>query len=447
MEQEEQAEQTSPTQENAIERRRPGILVRAIAAGVVGFILIIAIWWVASAPPAHLVIAPAYIIGETRADLLAVWAEGDPIGETMTTFAENIPGYDDVVLQEHLGRAFVTGRDGWIWKVDLETREAEQFVDVPLMAAGAHELPGDDDVICFCSSFLYETEYPEDERVGLYQLDVRTKEVTPLLLRVPIPPEIAPWREGDEITKGIVFTEISETRLALADMNDANSRPIAFCNDFDISADGKRFYFSEPFAYEGASMGGGAVGEAISMGNNGRLWSYDAETESAALVAQEYNFIDGVLIEDLAGGREQSVLVTETTKFRILRLFISGDRAGQEEVVWDALPALADGLERDAEGNIWVGMIKQRSGLLTWAHANPWIKPLMLRLPLELLPVPTVTGVMALSPDAATPLWYAEHPGTHVHDIAAVIPGEEGIYLANFSDETPGLHRIENPLK
>ncbi len=179
---------------------------------------------------------------------------------------------------------------------------------------------------------------------------------------------------------------------------------------------------------------------------NGRLWKLDTEARTASLVAQGYTFIDGVLLEDDESGREQSVLVTETVKFRIVRLYFGGEKAGTDEVIWEALPALPDGMERDAAGRIWIGMIKQRSAILTWAHANPWIKPLLLRLPLQMLPVPTVTGALALSPDASRVLWYAEHPGTQVHDIASVAAGKSHVYLANFSDETPGLHRIDNPL-
>jgi len=31
--------------------------------------------------------------------------------------------------------------------------------------------------------------------------------------------------------------------------------------------------------------------------------------------------------------------------------------------------------------------------------------------------------------------------------IAAVTPGKSGLYLSNFSEKTPGLHRIDIPLK
>lgn len=412
------------------------ILITAIA--IMG-----SVWWRVNAPPPHLVIAPAYAMGDTPASIVKVTAPGDPIAEKAETFATEIIGHDDVVLQEHLGRAFAGGMDGWIWQIDLETLEAKQLVDVPLMAAGMSEFHDDDDRIAFCASHLSGGIYPEGEEVGLYELKISTGEVTPLLQRVPLPPAIEPPAAGNE---GTVFTSETEPRLRFDEMNDTNSRPLAFCNDFDISADGQRFYISEPFPYEGASMGSGAFGEAITLGKNGRLWRFDRSDGSASLVAQDYNFIDGVLLEEIPGEREHAVLVTETTKFRILRLNLTGEKAGKDEVLWRDLPSMPDGMERDSKGRIWVGTIKERTGLLTWAHKNPWIKPFMLRLPLEMLPVPEVTAILALSPDASEALYYTKHAGTHVMDISAVVPGATDIYMMSFNPANPGLHRMPNPL-
>ena len=63
--------------------------------------------------------------------------------------------------------------------------------------------------------------------------------------------------------------------------------PLAFCNDLEISADGNRIYFSEPFAYEGASMGGGTVPEAISFHGNGRIWHVGSFDELLPLITSK----------------------------------------------------------------------------------------------------------------------------------------------------------------
>ena len=406
----------------------------AILALIVG---VIGVWWISAAPPPGLRIAPPYEMGDVPPRLAAVQSETDYIADTVETLAREIPGYDELILQEDQGRAFAMASDGWIWIVDLESGSAERFVDAPLMAAGGRIVPGDDDRICFCSSYLSGQTYPEDERPGLYELRISTKEITTLLLRVPLPPA--------DTQEGVVFVGEDRKPLAISDMNDRNSRAIAFCNDLDISADGQRIYFSEPFSYAGASMGAGAIDEAISLGNNGRLWVLDRDAETAALVAQNFTFIDGVLLEPAGDPKETSVLVAEATRFRVLRLFLNGDRAGEYDVLWENLPAVPDGLDRDAKGRIWLGLIKERSGLLTWAHANPWIKPLMLRIPLSILPIPEATAFMGMNSDASEVLFYTLHDGAQVRDISVVVPGKDHLYLACFNPERPGLHRVPYP--
>ena len=407
-----------------------------------GFVAIalLAAWWFLRAPPRYLEIGPAVDLGGVAESILAVEAPPGALGRALERVDSDVPGHDDLLLREDDGLAFVSGMDGWIWRVPLDGG-GERFADVPLMPSGLRAAPDNDDSLYFCASRLHGEHHPADERVGLYQLTISTREVTPVVIDVPMTPAIP-----DHHRKVFADTDLDAPTVMQSAIDSRNARPLAFCNDLDVSADGKRIYFTEPFAYEGASMGGGAVGEAITLGDNGRLWRHDLDTGATRLVADGFHFIDGILVDPHpADAHEESVLVTQTPAFAITRFYFGGPRSGTAEPVWTGLPGMPDGMDRDSQGRIWIGLYRKRSSFLTWAHNNPWIKPLLLRLPLELLPVPTQTGILALSPDGATPLYYAMYEGPLLRDAAVGIPGKDYLYIASFDREQHGLIRLRYP--
>jgi hypothetical protein len=390
------------------------------------------------APKEAEAITPPFIVGPVPQSIIDVKTENDFIYDTVKTIAPEIGGYDDVYLQEDLGVAYTTGRDGWIWKVDLKKETGERFVDVPVMAAGLHRIPGEKTKIITTNSRRGGETYPEGEKVGLYTLDIATKEVVALVTRVP---------HSEDGTKPKVFATGKQNRVRVDSLDESNSRLLAICNDAAVSADGKRIYFTESYVTEGATMGGpGSINTIIMLGNTGRLWMYDAEDQTVGLVGNGYAFTDGILMEGNGKGREQSVLLTDNVRFQMHRVHLAGAKAGQSEVLWKDLPGLADGMRRDSKGRIWVTFIAERGPQLTWAHANPEVKPFLMKHP-QLISLAPTNSLLLLSPDASTPLWFTSHFQTRVTAIAAVTPGKSGLYLSNFSGKTPGLHRIDIPLK
>ncbi len=306
------------------------------------------------------------------------------------------------------------------------------------MAAGARRAPNNKEIIYFCASRLYGVQYKSTERVGLYSLNTRTKAITPIVLDVPF--------SSPTGGAAIVYLAANAPRSNVANAQNSTVRPLAFCNDLDVSEDGQRLYFTEPFAYGSPSMGGGGTyQEAISLGQNGRIWSHDLGTGDTRLVAQNFIFPDGILVENTALGTEQSLLVTETVNFRLLRLYIGGAKAGTYETLWDNLPGMPDGMDRDKMGRIWIGMLKQRSPTTDLIHKYPWVKHLLLRLPADMMPIAQQTSILGLSADAATPLFYSVHNGSKISDISVVIPGETELYLATVGAGSSGLYSLPFP--
>jgi sugar lactone lactonase YvrE len=383
-------------------------------------------------------IPPKFEVGPIPQSILDVQTQGDFIYDTVYTIAPELEGYDDVLLQEDQGIAYATGRDGWIWKVDLKTGKAEQLVDVPVMSAGIHRIPGEATKVIITNSRRGGATYPEGEKVGLHTLDLSSLEVVPLVTRVP---------HSADVSKPTVFATAKQQRVRVDSLDESNSRLLAICNDAAVSADGKRIYFTESYVADGATMGGiGTIRTVLMLPTTGRLWMYDAEDETVGLVANGYSFTDGILMEGDGKGPEETVLLTDNARFQLHRVHLAGARAGESEVLWKDLPGLADGMRRDSKGRIWLTIIANRGPHLTWAHANPEVKPFLMKHP-QLISLAPTNSLLLLSPDASTPLWYTEHYQTRVTSVAALTPGKLGLYLSNFSDKTPGLHRIDDPVK
>jgi Strictosidine synthase len=385
--------------------------------------LLVAGWWVMATPRPEIQIADSISIDrETEAAIRAV-DRSDEFAQALEQFPSKVPAFDDAVFLQDGTTALVTATDGQIWRLNLGNHSGEPLVDPPLMAYGIHEAPGDPNHIYFCASRSYSAAAP-NERVGLYRLSLDTRKVEPLVLDVP----------ATDLMKErpIVYADDDRGAPELGPGITSPKRPLIVCDNLEVSEDGRRIYFSEPFDYSGASVDD-ALDEAIALAPNGRLWRYDVETRTTRLIAEGFHFINGVLY-DLHPGqpREESVLVTQTSLFRLTRFYLRGPKAGQDEVVLDGIIGLDDGMDRDASGRIWLALFSDRTALLTWVHEHAWIKPLLMRVPAQLLmALPQKTGVLVVSPDGRTPLYSALYAGDALASVASAVPSSAGVYLAN----------------
>jgi hypothetical protein len=412
-----------------------------IAAGLA---LLVLVFWIAAAPRPEIgcCIAESVVFDPATEKAIAAVDRSADFAREIEHFPSDLPHMDDAVILDGGASALVTATDGRIWKVDLTTHAAEPFVDAPLLALGIDEAPGDPNHVYFCVSHTYG-EKDAGEAVGLYRLALDTRAIEPVVLKVP----------DTEIDHEhpVVYADADPKAPELRpDGSGGKSRALVVCDNLEVSADGRRIYFSEPFAYEGATVDD-AVDEAIALARNGRLWRHDIDTGTTRLIAEGFHFINGVLCDPHPGQpREESVIVTQTSLFRLTRFYLSGPKAGSAEVAIDGLTGTPDDMNRDAAGRLWLAAFLDRSPLLTWIHANAWIKPLIMRLPSNLLPIPKRTGVIVVSPDGGKPLYAATYEGPRLTSLASAVPAPNGIYLANeplsgSNPEQNGIVRLKWP--
>jgi len=378
-------------------------------------------------------IGDKYELGDVPEGITEVESKTDPFQTGLQVEMKELPGHDDLIFDGDLQIAYASGMDGWIWKLNFKTGLAEQWIKPSVNPAGMSYSNAKKDKILFCASKLGGESYDEKNRVGLYEVDIKTKTIQPLVLDLP-------KIDKQEFEK--VYSLKERPTFGRSGLNPSNSRPFSLCNDLAVSKDGKRIYLTEPFERDDAAMGSGAVPEAIGLYPHGKLWLYDREKDSISLVLNGFTFVDGILLEKNSSGTEESVLITETTKFRILRANISGKKQGTSEILFESLPGLADGLERDEKGRIWVGIIKPRSGLINFVHRNPWIKSLLLSLPQKLLPIAKKTGILVLDSKGEKALYYVMHDGTKIRDISVAVPNGGRAYFPVFDKTSKGLYSL-----
>jgi len=385
--------------------------------------LLVGLWWVVAAPRPEIDVAGSITINRATSEAIRAVDRSAEFAAGLEQFSSNVPPFDDMAFLQDGTTALVTATDGRIWRLNLANHSGEPLVDPPLMAYGIHEAPSDPNHMYFCASTSYSEGAP-DERVGLYRLSLDTRLVESLVLDVPATDLMN--------ERPIVYGDNDSGAPERGPGIDVPTRALIVCDNLEVSEDGRRIYFTEPFDYTGATVDD-ALDEAIALAPNGRLWRYDIDTDTTRLIAEGFHFINGVLY-DLHPGqpREESVLVTQTSLFRLTRFYLRGPKAGRDEVVLDGITGLDDGIDRDAEGRIWLALFAHRSALLTWVHEHAWIKPLFMRVPARLLmALPQQTGVLVVSPDGRTPLYSAFYDGDALTSVASAIPSPGGIYLAN----------------
>jgi sugar lactone lactonase YvrE len=94
------------------------------------------------------------------------------------------------------------------------------------------------------------------------------------------------------------------------------------------------------------------------------------------------------------------VLVAETSRYRVRRLWLSGARAGQHELLVEGLPGFPDGVSVDVDGNAWVALASSRRAIVDALAPWPAARAVLASLPEALLPQPArVLRVAVVSPD------------------------------------------------
>lgn len=160
----------------------------------------------------------------------------------------------------------------------------------------------------------------------------------------------------------------------------ADGVPFRCTNDLDLAADGTVYFTDASSKFPLATF----TLDILEHRGNGRLLAYDPKTKSTRVVLGDLCFANGVAVSP-----DQSfLLVVETGKYRIHRVWLSGPKQGQSEVFIDNLPGFPDGVLSNGRDKFWLALVTPRDSVFDRLLPHPFLRKVVARLPKFLQPAP-----------------------------------------------------------
>ncbi|MDQ3474205.1 MAG: SMP-30/gluconolactonase/LRE family protein [Acidobacteriota bacterium] len=160
----------------------------------------------------------------------------------------------------------------------------------------------------------------------------------------------------------------------------ADGIALGITNDLDIAANGTIYFTDASSRFPLTNY----KADILEHQSTGRLLAYEPATKTTRLILGGLSFANGVAISP-----DQSfVLVNETGKYRIHRVWLNGANAGKSEIFIDNLPGFPDGISSNGKDKFWLALVTPRDATLDKLLPHPFLRKAVWRLPPFLRPAP-----------------------------------------------------------
>jgi sugar lactone lactonase YvrE len=209
-------------------------------------------------------------------------------------------------------------------------------------------------------------------------------------------------------------------------------------NDLDVAADGTVYFSDSSYKFPISIY----KDDLFEHRPNGRLLAFDPHTAQTRVVLGELYFANGVAVSP-----DQSyVLVSETGKYRVLRVWLKGARAGQAENFIDNLPGFPDNITSNGRDEFWLALVTPRNHLLDSLLPRPFLRKVVLRLPKFLQPAPErYAFVLGLNGNGRVVHNLQDPSGKSFALISSVLEHDGKLYFGSIGEEAVG--RLPVPAK
>ena len=208
-----------------------------------------------------------------------------------------------------------------------------------------------------------------------------------------------------------------------------------FTDALDISSDGT-VYFTDASARFGQDE---YLYDLLESRPHGRFMSYDPAAGQVEVLMKDLYFANGVALSR----QEDFVLVNETYRYRIIRYWLKGPRAGTHEIFIDNLPGFPDNISGNRKGTFWLALFTVRNQTVDTLHPFPFLKAQMAKLPKALWPRPRPYGlVLALDERGKIIQSLHEPTGEHLKEITSAREYGGYLYLGSLHNDRIGKYKL-----
>jgi sugar lactone lactonase YvrE len=157
----------------------------------------------------------------------------------------------------------------------------------------------------------------------------------------------------------------------------APARPFGFVNDLAVAPDGLIYFTDSTIRWARPGNLPAYLNDMLENRPHGLVLCFNPATRSTVVVSEQLYYPNGIAISPDG----DYLLVAETYRYQIRRIWIDGPNAGQTDIFADNLPGLPDGLTFTPDGRLVAAMATPRIDAMAWMHRNPWQLSMLTKLP------------------------------------------------------------------
>ncbi len=216
---------------------------------------------------------------------------------------------------------------------------------------------------------------------------------------------------------------------------EAEGLPFRFTDALDIAGDGTIYFTDASSRFVQKEY----LYDLLESKPHGRFLRYDPATGSTKVLLKDLYFANGVALSP----KEDFVLINETYRYRIVRYWLKGPRAGTREILIDNLPGFPDNISSNRRGTFWLALFTVRNPTVDKLHPHPFLKTQLSKLPKAMWPKPKPYGlVLALDEKGRITRSLHDPTGQHLREITSVVEYDGHLYLGSLHNDRIGKYTL-----